>query len=65
MNIDSFKIKLLMAEQEINQTVLAERIGIARQNLNVMLKRGSCSVVTVGRLAKALGVPVREIIKED
>lgn len=65
MKIDSFKIKLLMAEKEINHTELSERCGISRQNLNVLLKRGSCSVVTVGRLAKALGVPVREIARED
>lgn len=65
MKIDSFAIKLLMAEQEINQTELAEKCGIARQNLNILLGRGTCSPKTAGKLAKALGVPVREIVKED
>ena len=65
MRIDSIKIKLLMAEQEINQTDMSERCNIARQNISTILTRGTCSVVSAGRLAKALGVPVREIIKED
>lgn len=65
MKIDSIKIKLLMAEQEINQTVLSERCGIARQNVSTLLARGTCSVVSAGKIAKALGIPVREIIKED
>ena len=65
MRIDSIKIKLLMAEQEINQTVLAERCGLARQNISITLARGTCSIAKVGKLAKALGVDPREIIKED
>lgn len=65
MRIDSIKIKLLMAEQEINQSVLAERCGIARQNISAMLGRGTCSIAKVGKIAKALGVDAREIIKED
>ena len=65
MRIDSIKIKLLMAELGMNQTMLAERCGIARQNISVMLGRGTCSITKVGKIAKALGVEVREIIKED
>lgn len=65
MKIDSIKIKLIMAEQEINQTDLAARCGISRQNVSITLSRGTCSPVKAGKLAKALGVPVREIIKED
>lgn len=65
MRIDSIKIKLLMAEQEISQTVLADRSGISRQHISTILNRGTCSTVSVGRIAKALGVDAREIIKED
>lgn len=65
MKIDSIKIKLLMAEQEISQAVLAERCGIARQNISTMLARGTCSIANVGKLAKALGVDIQEIIKEE
>ena len=65
MKIDSFKIKLLLAEQGITQAVLAERCGISRQNVSVMLGRGSCSIATAGKLAKGLGVEIQEIIKEE
>ena len=58
MKIDSFKIKLLMAEQEINQSILAERCGISRQNISAMLGRGTCSIAKVGKIAKALGVDI-------
>lgn len=33
MKIDSIKIKLLMAEQDLRQVDLAERCGISRQNI--------------------------------
>lgn len=65
MKIDSIKIKLLMVEQEINQSALAERCGITRQNVSTMLARGTCSIAKVGKLAKALGVNAREIVKEE
>lgn len=65
MKINSIKIKLLMAEQEINQSILAERCGISRQNISTMLARGTCSIAKVGKLAKALGVDALEIIKEE
>lgn len=65
MRIDSIKIKLLMAEQGITQTVLADRCGVSRQNISQALARGTCSTVKLGKLAGALGVSVREIIKEE
>ena len=65
MKIDSFKIKLILAEQGITQSILAERCGISRQNVSAMLGRGTCSIATVGKLAKGLGVDVQEISKEE
>lgn len=65
MKIDSIKIKLILAEQNLTQTSLAEKCGISRQNVSAMLARGTCSISNVGRLARALGVSSREIIKEE
>lgn len=65
MKIDSFKIKLLMAEQEINQSILEERCGISRQSISATLGRGTCSYTNVGKIAKALGVDIREIVKDE
>lgn len=65
MRIDSIKVKLMLAEQEMTQTNLAVKSGISRQNISTILLRGTCSAVTAGKLAKALGVHAREIIKEE
>ena len=65
MKIDGIKIKLMMAEREMSQSDLADLCGISRQSVSYALRCGSCSVVTAGKISKALGVPVREIIKED
>lgn len=65
MRIDSIKIKLLLAEKVMTQSDLAEKCGIARQNISVTLSRGSCSPAKVAKIAAALGVPAQEIIKED
>ena len=65
MRIDSIKIKLLMAEQGLNQNELAEKCSISRQNISLTLSRGTCHPVKAAKLANALGVSVREIIKEE
>ena len=65
MKIDSIKIKLLMAEQGINQNELAKKCAISRQNVSLTLSRGTCHPVKAAKLACALGVSVREIIKEE
>lgn len=65
MKLNVWKIKLLLAEQELRQIELAEKVGMSRQNLSTILTRGTCSTVNAGRIAKALCVDVREIIKEE
>lgn len=65
MKLNTWKIKLLLAEKEMNQSELAIKIGANRQQVNEILSRGTCSLKTLGRISKALNVPVSEIIKED
>lgn len=65
MRIDSIKIKLLLAEKEMTQSDLAEKCGLARQNISITLSRGTCSPAKVAKIAAALGVPAQEIIKEE
>lgn len=65
MRIDTIKVKLILAEQEMTRTELAERCGISRQNVSTILTRGTCEPKTAGKLAKGLGIPVAEIVKED
>lgn len=65
MKLDAHKIKLLLAEKEMNQSDLAIKVGVTRQGINDILNRESCTLKTLGRIAKALGVPVQEIVKEE
>lgn len=64
MKLNTWKIKLILAEREMNQSDLAVKIGVNRQQVNEILGRESCSLKTLGRIAKALDVPVAEIVKE-
>ena len=69
------KIKVSMlyagiAQNKITMTELAKRTGLAKQSISAIIHRGSCSPKTVGKIADALGVDVKEIIvtedvKED
>lgn len=65
MKIDTKKVALFLAEQELTKTALAERSGMSRQNISTILGRGTCEPATAGKLAKGLGVPVAEIVKEE
>lgn len=65
MKIRKHQIMLLVAERGLTKAALAELCGISRQNLSTLLLRGTCAPATAGKLAKGLGVPVAEIVKED
>lgn len=64
MKIDAQKIEIILAEKRMTRTVLAEHCGLARQSISTILHRGTCSAVSVGKLALALGITVEEIVKE-
>lgn len=65
MKIDALKIKLILAEKGMTRTVLSEMSGLSRQSISTIMGRGTCSVVSAGKLAIGLGVPVCEIVKEE
>ncbi len=65
MKLNTWKIKLILAEKEMNQADLAVKCGVNRQRINELLSRATCSLKTLGRIAKALDVPVAEIVKEE
>ncbi len=65
MKLDAQRIRLILAGKEMNQTDLAIKIGANRQQVNDILSRGTCTLRTLGRIAKALSVDVAEIIKEE
>ena len=65
MKIDSQKIELLQAKQKITTKALAERSGIACQNISTIKKRGTCTPITLAKLAAGLGVDPSELIAKE
>jgi DNA-binding phage protein len=65
MKLDVFAIKLLIAERELNLVELAKKMGCSRDCLYQILRRGSCTPKTAGRLAHALDVPVEAIVIKE
>lgn len=62
MKLDVFAIKLLIAERELKLVEVARKMGCSRDGLHQILRRGSCTPKTAGRLAHALGVSVEAIV---
>lgn len=64
MTINTVIIKLLLAEQDMTQAELADKIGMHPQNVITVLTRGTASPKTVAKLAAGLGVRPKDIIDE-
>lgn len=62
MQIQSKKIRVLMARSGLTQSKLSDMSGISRQSISTILNRGSCSPKNAGKLAEALGVDVLTIV---
>lgn len=62
MNVCANRIRVEMARQRLTFSQVAERGGVSRQGLYLVLRRGSCSPVTAGRIADGLGIPVEQLL---
>lgn len=65
MIISKNKIDLILANQCMTLGDLSKLCEVSRQNICAILKRGTCNPKTAGKFAKALGVPVSDIIEEE
>lgn len=65
MKINATKIETLLAEQGITKSALAQKCGMARQNISTIVRRGTCEPRTAGKLAAGLGVTVADIIEKE
>lgn len=65
MNISTRRIEEILAERDMTKADLSAVCGISRQNVSTIIRRGTCEPRTAGKLAKGLGVPVSEIIREE
>lgn len=65
MKLDSLAIKKTMAMQGINIATLSKLTGLTRNSISVILKRGTCSIISAGLIAAALQIDLEEIWKEE
>ncbi|GFI44648.1 hypothetical protein IMSAGC018_02329 [Lachnospiraceae bacterium] len=65
LGIDKVFVRVSMAKKEINQKQLAIASGISESTLsNILTGKSDGNPKTWGKIAKALGVDVTEIIKQ-
>lgn len=64
MKLNTTRIETFLAQRNMTKSALAEGSGISRQNLSTIIRRGTCEPRTIGKLAKALNVPVEDLLEE-
>ena len=65
MKVDKAKMRVAMARACMNPQDLAVAAEMPAQTINGALRERSIRPATLGRIARALGVDVTEIIKEE
>ena len=65
MQINSAKVACTLAEKQMNRAALASATGLTRSQLSVILKHGTATELTVGKIAAGLGVPVDQIVIQE
>ena len=64
MQLSKNKINVAIAKEQITLTKLAERYGVSRSRMNLILNSREVTPVCAGRLAKALNVDVTELLED-
>lgn len=62
MLLNTKRIETVLAEKGMTKTELSKNCGISRQNISILIRRGTCEPKTANKLASGLGIPVSEII---
>lgn len=63
MKISKTKLEIAMARAELNRDTLAKKANMPIPTVCNVYSRGTCKPATAGRIAKALGVDVTEIME--
>ena len=64
LKIDKAKLEIAMARAELNRNALAEKADMPIPTICNVYSRGTCKPATAGRIAKALGCDVTEILED-
>ena len=63
MRIDRVKLIAEMARRDVTSTRLAEVAGVSRVTVSALRCGKTCTAETAGKIARALGVDVTEIME--
>ena len=64
MRIDRVKLIAEMARRDVTSTRLAEAAGVSRVTVSALRCGKTCTAETAGKIARALGVDVAEIMED-
>ena len=64
MKINKRKLEIAMARAELNRNELSQKANMPIPTICNLYKRQSCKPATIGRIAKALGVDVTELLED-
>lgn len=64
MTLSETKVEIAMARKRLTKLALAEKAGMSRNRLNVLLNSKKITAVAAGRIATALECDVTEIIED-
>lgn len=63
MKIDTNKLIMEMARQEVSNIELAEMTGLTTTSISTLRKKGTCRGTTLGKVAKALKLDVTDLME--
>lgn len=64
MKLSRKKVELAMARAELNRNQAAEKAGMSIPSYCAAISRESCKPATAGKIARALGVDITEILED-
>lgn len=64
MKLSRKKVELAMARAELNRNQAAEKAGMPIPSYCTAISRENCKPSTAGKIARALGVDVTEILED-
>ena len=64
LSINQDKVQTIMARNCMNPYDLCSKAGISYQSYRRIMVHGGCKIATLGKIARALGVDVTEILQD-
>lgn len=62
MKLNTDRVDMYLAKKQLRRKDLSALSGLSKSNLSTILRRGTCTTLTAGRIASGLGVAVEEIV---